>query len=140
MGGSPDPEAIRLADLSGILWDLQRTRQFAETLAVEFTANKTNWEIVEPLSIAATVMYSRPFVSGVRCHLGEQDLKILSSEQRAAHDYLRAYRDKHIAHSVNAFEENNVRAYYCVERVQDEGVSSIGYGGGRVTGLSCGEV
>ena len=79
------PEAIQLADLGGILWDLQRARQFAEMLTAEFSANKTNWEIVEPLSIAATVMYSRPFMSGVRHRLGEEDLKILSSRQCTAH-------------------------------------------------------
>lgn len=133
-------EATQLADLSGILWDLQRAREFAQMLAAEFTAAKTNWRLVEPLSIAATVMYSRPFSGGVRHRLGEEDLKILSSEQRAAHDHLRAYRDKHVAHSVNAFEENIPRANYCVERVKEEGITSISYGGGRVTGLGGAEV
>ena len=133
-------EAARLADLSGILLDLQCARDFAQMLAAEFTATKTNWRLVEPLSIAAAVMYSRPFSGGVRHRLSKEDLKILSSEQRAAHDHLRAYRDKHVAHSVNAFEENIPRAYYCVERVREEGITSIGYGGGRVTGLGGVEV
>ena len=124
-------EAARLADLSGILLDLQCARDFAQMLAAEFTATKTNWRLVEPLSIAAAVMYSRPFSGRVRHRLREEDLKILSSEQRAAHDHLRAYRDKHVAHSVNAFEENIPRAYYCVERVKEEGITSIGYGGGE---------
>lgn len=130
------PEAIQLADLSGILWDLQRAREFAEMLAVELARDKPNWEIVEPMSIAATVTYSRPFISGVRNHLGKEDLEILSPEERTAHDYLRAYRDKHVAHSVNAFEQNYVRAYYCIERAQEESITSLGYGGMRVTGLS----
>ena len=134
------PEAILLSDLSGVLLDLQRARQFAEMLAVQLAAEKPNWEIVEPLSIAATVAYSRPFTGGVRTHLAEEDLEILSPEQRAAHDYLRAYRDKHVAHSVNAFEQNDVRAYYCIERVQDEGITSIGLGSRRITGLSHGDV
>ncbi|MBK5282114.1 MAG: hypothetical protein JJE16_08510, partial [Nitrospiraceae bacterium] len=51
------PEATQLADLSGILWDLQRAREFAQMLASEFAAAKTDWRLVEPLSIAATVMY-----------------------------------------------------------------------------------
>ena len=54
-------EATRLADLSGILLDLQCARDFAQMLAAEFTAAKTNWRLGEPLSIAAAVMYSRPF-------------------------------------------------------------------------------
>jgi hypothetical protein len=133
-------EAAQLADLSGILWDLQSAREIAQMLASEFIAEKTNWRLVEPLSIAAVVMYSRPFLGGVRHRLSEQDLKILSPEQRAAHDHLRAYRDKHAAHSVNAFEENIPRANYCVERVKEEGITSVSYGGGRVIGLGGEEV
>ena len=55
------PEAAKLADLSGILWDLEHAREFAELLTQEFSSPKTNWGLVEPLSIAAVVMYSRPF-------------------------------------------------------------------------------
>lgn len=133
-------EAATLADLSGILWDLQRAREIAEMLAGELKSEKTNWKLVEPLSIAAIVMYSRPFASGVRYHLREEDLVVLSPAQRAVHDYLRAYRDKHVAHSVNAFEENIPRANYCLERVNEEGIISVSCGGGRVTGLSTEEV
>jgi hypothetical protein len=129
------PEAATLADLSGLSWDLRCAREFAELLAGEFAAEKPNWRLVEPLSIAITVMYSRPFVSGVRRRLGETDLAILTPEQRAAHDHLRAYRDKHVAHSVNAFEENLPRANYCLQRVNEEGITAIACGGGRVTGL-----
>jgi hypothetical protein len=133
-------EAARLADLSGILWDLRQAREFAKLLADEFGAAKPNWQLVEPLSVAATVMYCRPFMGGVRHRLGEDDLKILTPEQRQAHDHLRAYRDKHIAHSVNPFEENIPRANYCVERVKEEGISGISYGGGRVVSLSGADV
>lgn len=131
------PEAATLADLSGISCDLRSAREFAELLAEQFGVGKTNRRLVEPLSIAITVMYSRPFVTGVRHRLGEPDLAILTPQQRAAHDHIRAYRDKHVAHSVNSFEENLPRANYCLERVNQEGITSIGHGGGRVTGLSC---
>ena len=134
------PEAARLADLSGISWDLRSAREFAETLTAELVAEKPNWQIIQPLSIAVAVMYSRPFMDGARSWLGNKDLAILTPEQRAAHDHLRFYRDKHVAHSVNAFEENIPRAQYCVERVEDEGITAIGHGGGRVVGLSGAEV
>jgi hypothetical protein len=134
------PEAARLADLSGILWDLRQAQGFAKLLASEFGGAKPNWQLVEPLSIAATVMYSRPFLGGVRHRLGEEDLKILTAEQRQAHDHLRAYRDKHVAHSVNPLEENIPRANYCAERVKEEGITGISYGGGRVVSLSGADV
>lgn len=130
------PEAATLADLSGISWDLRCTREFAELLVDEFSAEKPNFKVVESLSIAITVTYSRSFASGVRSRLENADLAILSTEQRAAHDYLRAYRDKHVAHSVNAFEENRPRVSYCLERVKEEGITGITCGGRRIVGLS----
>ncbi|MGB5098913.1 MAG: hypothetical protein WBN82_13500 [Porticoccaceae bacterium] len=133
-------EAARLADLSGILWDLRQAQEFAKLLSDESGATKPNWQFVAPLSIAATVMYSRPFSGGVRHRLGEDDLKTLTPKQRQAHDYLRAYRDKHVAHSVNPFEQNIPRASYCVERVKEEGITSIDYGSGRIVSLSGADV
>jgi hypothetical protein len=88
-------------------------------------------------SVDCDFRYICPRISkGVRRWLGEADLQVLSNEQRANHDYIFEYRNKHVAHSVNEFEENLARAYYCDERVHEEGISSIGYGGGRVSGLS----
>ena len=130
------PEAERLADLAGIIWDLQRARDFAQLLAKEFAAERPNWQLVEPLTVAVLVVYSRPFMGGVRLRLGEADLVSLSPEQRARHDHFRAYRDKHVAHSVNVFEENIPRANYCIERVKEEGITGISYGSGRIVGLS----
>lgn len=129
------PEAALLADLVGIKWDFERARGFAGMFLKEQAARRPEVEAIEALSIAATVTYCRPFSSGVRYHLGEEDLKILSVQQRQDHDFLRNYRDKHIAHSVNEFEENIPRANYSTERVRDEGITSITYGSGRIMSL-----
>ena len=133
------PEARLVADLSGIEWDLRRTRDYAHLLISELGSSSPNWQLVEPLSIASAVAYSRAFISGVRHNLRESDLVVLSPAQRSAHDYIRTFRDKHVAHSVNVFEENFARAYYREERVYEEGFISIGSGGGRVAGLSSAE-
>lgn len=129
------PEARLLADLNGIVGDLMRAREYAELLIEQYKSEPPNWALVEPLSIAMTVTYARAFSGGVRYHLREQDLAVLSEHQRAIHAFLRDYRDKHVAHSVNEFEENIARATYCVERVKEEGITGIGYGGGRVASL-----
>ena len=129
-------ETELLADLHGIHFDLDRARNFAKLLVAICESPTSNWELVEPLSIAATVTYSRPFSSGVRHRLSNADLGILTIEQRELHDFVRDYRDKYVAHSVNEFEENTVRATYCEERVKEEGITGLGYGGGRVVSLS----
>jgi hypothetical protein len=82
------------------------------------------------------VQYSRPFVTGVRHRLGEAALSIFTPEQRANHDYFRAVRDKHVAHSVNAFEESQPVARYWVERVAEEGIEQISCIHNRIVGLS----
>ena len=130
------PEAATLADLHGVQWDLRNAREWAKSLLARRFAEPPELDLVEPLSVAVGVMYSRPFVTGVRSRLGEADLAIFTVEQRQAHDRLRSYRDKHVAHSVNAFEENYPRANYCAERVREEGITSISCGGARVLGLS----
>jgi hypothetical protein len=129
------PEARLLADLNGVVGDLQRAREYAEMLIEIYKSDPPNWRFVEPLAIAMTITYARAFSGGVRYHLREQDLITLSESQRATHVFLCDYRDKHVAHSVNAFEENIARANYCIERVHAEGITGIGYGGGRVASL-----
>jgi hypothetical protein len=130
------PEAKLVADLHGIATDLHRAHEFAKLLVEQLTGDTASSQLVEPLSIATVVTYARAFAGGVRHILKEDDLKVLTDEQRDLHQFLRDYRDKHIAHSVNEFEENIARAYYCQERVASEGITSIGYGGGRLVSLS----
>lgn len=129
-------EAADLADLAGIYYDFGRARDFAELLKAQVAAERTDWRLVEPLSIATTVMYSRPFLGEVRKRLIEKDLSVLTPAQRKAHNHLRAYRDMHVAHSVSGLEENIPRANYCMERVKEEGITSISHGSSRVVGLS----
>ena len=120
-------EAERLADLTGVLYDFDSAYKMAlELKAASVKSLTPNGLLVEAYTIAIVIRYCRPFVTGVRARLEEQDLSILSPELRCVHNRLRAIRDKHIAHSVNAFEENQPSAEYCVERFRDEGITSIG--------------
>jgi hypothetical protein len=133
-------EAETLADLHGAQFDLQTARDFALLLKEQFESKHGDPRLDDPLTTAILVRYSRPFVGGVRKRLDEQTLQILSATQRAAHDRLRAFRDKHIAHSVNAFEDNVPVARYWVERVDVEGITSISCNSHRVVGLSSADV
>lgn len=134
------PEATDLADLTGIQVDLETARNFARMLKKVFESEKPDWSLVDPLSTAILVRYSRPFVTGVRSRLGEEALQRLSGPQREKHRRLRAFRDKHFAHSVNAFEDNQPVARYWIERVQEEGISAVECQHGRILGLSSDDV
>ena len=75
-------------------------------------------------------------MTGARHGLGKRELTVLSQEQLENHNRLRALRDKHMAHSVNGFEDTRIQARYCIERVKDEGITSVSAAHYRVFGLS----
>lgn len=132
-------EAEPLARLKSIHFDLWSTTQlceYFESQCVHSPHGYAGSEITDAFSTAILVRYSRAFVSGVRKGLGEEALSSLTSQQLANHERLRAFRDKHIAHSVNAFESTKIQARYCEERVQNEGITSVSAEHHRVTGLS----
>jgi hypothetical protein len=129
------PEAATLAGYTGIESDLLTAREFARLLA-EYEKKPPDWSLADPLTTATLVRYARPFASGVRIPLGDEALATLNPEQRAKHDWFKAVRDKHIAHSVNAFEENQPIARYWLERVDEEGITQIQCNQDRMIGLS----
>lgn len=129
-------EACNIADLTGICFDLETAKEFALKLQSMIGADPPDYSLVDALSTAILVRYSRAFVSGVRRPLCEEALQTLTEDQRAKHKDLRALRDKHIAHSVNCFEESIPVARYWIERVQFEGITAISCSHDRVIGLS----
>ena len=133
------PEAQVFADLTGIRYDLESARSFARKLQSAMEGENPDYEIVDALTTALLVRYSRPFSGGVRKWLTEDALDALSEDQRNKHERLRDFRDKHIAHSVNDFEENQPIARYVEGREHSEGVYSIECHHGRVVGLSSSE-
>ncbi len=66
-------------------------------------------------------------------------LESLNDDQKVQYEYFRDVRDKHIAHSVNEFENNHVKAYYIAE-TPEKGIESIGSESIRVIGLSSDEI
>jgi hypothetical protein len=66
-------------------------------------------------------------------------LESLNDDQKVQYEYFRDVRDKHIAHSVNEFENNHVKAYYIAE-TPGKGIESIGSESIRAIGLSSDEI
>jgi len=130
------PAAAELADLTGISNDFENAKQFATQLKEMLERQPPDYSLVEPMTTAILVCYSRPFTTGVRRRIKGTDLGSLSPEQRSAHDRFRLWRDKHIAHSVNVFEENQPVARYWAERFDDEGFTSIECNSSQLIGMS----
>lgn len=62
----------------------------------------------EAIGSAAVIAYARCFSGGKRYSLPKSTLLKAPSELRDFHGYVLDVRDKHIAHSVNVFEENRL--------------------------------
>ena len=130
-------EAQELADYTSIAFDLRTACDFAKSILEELQKPQPNYSLSDPFMVATIIRYARAFAEGVRrLNLSEKAASILTDQQRSNHAQLINIRNKYIAHSVNAFEESEAKAHYCCERLQEEGITSIGYGHRRVIGLS----
>lgn len=126
----------RLADLSGVAADLLRTQELCDRLDVELQKTPMDALVIEAFSAAALVKYGRIFGSGVRTKIPQEVLSGLPADQLDAHRMFKDLRNKWVAHSVNAFEDNIVVAYLVPPERGDPGVSSIGTQHTRVLSLS----
>lgn len=134
-----DPEGLELSRLASIRQDLESAVRLCEYLRAKMDGAPNGWpasEITDAFSTAIVIRYNRAFVTGARHGLRNEEISVLSEEQLAEHERLRALRDKHYAHSVNSFEDTRVQARYCLERVKDEGITSVSVAHYRVLGLS----
>jgi hypothetical protein len=129
-------EARYLADLNGIQIDLEAAIDLCNFLLDIYRMEKPDYKLVEPLSIAILIKYSRPFATGVRKRLSINSVPGISNDELEQHNKFIALRSKHIAHLVNEFEENKVKAYYNDEKVYTEGITSISLGHARLTSIS----
>jgi hypothetical protein len=104
------PEAARLAALVGVQDDLEQVLSYCGELEKQIAANYRDYYLWEALAHAAAVAYARCFGTGVCPPLPVAELGAASAEIREIHEFIMDLRNKHIAHSVNVFEENRVIA------------------------------
>lgn len=134
------PEASRLSDLTGISLDLRDAQILVDLLKEQLADASSNFWITEALTIAILVKYSRTFSTGVRNKLEIDTLPFLNEEQRGKHQHLMSYRNKHITHSVNAYEDNQPIARFVEGLEHTEGINEIDCQHARVIGLSLNEI
>lgn len=95
------PAAARLADLMAVWEDLQfvvNCCQRLDATAGDAVAQHAYWS-------AALVAYARCWETGVRTSLDPSMLEQLDPRRRSLHKLAMDLRNKHVAHSVNSFEE-----------------------------------
>jgi hypothetical protein len=142
-------EAQWLADLHGIDNDLRDVVKLCSKCLEWMQAlgspkdNPTDWLdkiwLSGEMSFAAVVKYGRTFGSGVRNSIPSSWIARLTPEYQVKHQYFKDLRDKFIAHSVNAFEDNQVFAYLHPQ-LEPRGVQSITVDTGRYVSMSSSDV
>jgi hypothetical protein len=134
-------EAQLLADLTGIQNDLEATDAICDLLMKEINKGQYDMHLVDALSSAALVRYARSFSSGMRkTKMHESIQNLLSPELLKEHKWFINLRDKYVAHSVNAFEDNQVVAYLVPEERGPKGIASISVQQTRLASLGGADV
>lgn len=134
------PEAALLADLTGIEQDLELVVEFCRRLEA-MPLERYDGLLGEALTIAAVIRYGRCFGTGVRT-LGsrklEEVLAGLATELQRRHERFLELRNKHVAHSVNAFEENHLVAWIS-DRPEETEIQSVSVSHGRLASIGAGD-
>lgn len=115
-----------LTDLASLRRDFEMAHQFISTFAALARSEVEADSPQQALWIAAVTMYGRAFgTTGLR-HAARPSGEIYNAEDRTAHDYVIAMRNKYIAHSVNALEQAAVFAVISGATVEELTVEGVG--------------
>lgn len=101
-------EAKMLADFGAIAQDLGSIMEICSRLKKMLKEGVQDNLLVESFWTTALIKYARCFKSGKRFGLNESLLNGLKGEPHKVHKIYLDMRDKHIAHSVNPFEQMQV--------------------------------
>ncbi|MDQ3740123.1 MAG: hypothetical protein M3389_04180, partial [Actinomycetota bacterium] len=115
-------DARALADLVSIKRDLEFVATAAERLAELTSRESVDVVAARALQTAALIAYVRCFASGKRFGLNDDTLSKGPKGAREYHQHLKDMRDKHIAHSVNPFEQAKIGVILSADEKSVEGV------------------
>jgi hypothetical protein len=119
------PSAEILAGQWSLLSDLKFVSDCCERLLQLHADEARDGVVVQALWTSALVAYARCFASGKRPGIREADLATLEGEPVAFHRFLIDMRNKHIAHSVNSFEDVRIGAILSPEGSPTPGIEGI---------------
>lgn len=97
--------ARELADLTSLIQDLDLCNKTCERLIASLEGETEDPILQAGLWTAALISYARCFATGKRFGISEEFLGKLNGDPVEVHRYYINMRDKHIAHSVNPFEQ-----------------------------------
>lgn len=103
-------ECQRLVDLSSIKRDFERCKDMCEKIIPSSINNGLDRTIIDALATAIPIIYSRPFLGGIRIRV-VAILSEYSEDDLVLHEQILAMRSKFSAHSINCMEQETVRVW-----------------------------
>lgn len=134
------PEARAFADLTGVRDDLVEVLAYCDKLQEQINDQHRDLVVWKALSAAAVIAYARCFGDGVRGGLEHELANAAPTPIAEMHQFVIALRNKHVAHSVNAFEENYLRVAINIDEHQHKSVRAVEISTRRFIPISDGEV
>ncbi len=102
-------EARKFADINAILLDLNSVMETCKRLMQLLKENSEDYILIESLWTAALIRYTRCFAVSKRTFCLSEDIYTsLPGDAVEVHQFYKNLRDKHIAHSVNPYEQIEV--------------------------------
>lgn len=120
------PDAEYLAAYHSIFRDLMVADDAVNRLLSMDMNSEENRCLIESLYISALVSYIRGFTSGKRATRLSSDIFSKLNGAKEAHNYFKDVRDKHIAHSVNPFEQVKVGVRLTPKNSDKKEIISVG--------------
>lgn len=116
-----DEWALPIADMDGVMRDLDFVAKACNLLLQLLQANSTDIITLEALQSAAMVRYGRCFNSGIRhaFRVPEDWINRLPDELKQAHSETLSLRNKHLAHAVNDWD-NHIPLLWAVRPAPQE--------------------
>lgn len=135
------PEAEKLCQLYSVDWDLASVIELCDSFGSQVKAAPhgiVSSELHDVYTVTILVRFVRAVSTGLRnlARFTTEDRGTLSPEMDRAWTYFDHLRDKHIAHSVNAFEEITIGFPYIVGEEDKAVITTLSTGGRRMVGLS----
>jgi hypothetical protein len=127
----------RLADLEGLGRDLELVIETCDKFQELYQLPpKGDSVVIQSLFSFAVVTYVRTIKSDVRTGISKKTIDEMPKELQEFHKYFKDLRDQYVAHSVNNFEENEVKVYYLEDKEGVKKIHSVQTGSSRVVSIS----
>ena len=120
-------DAARWADLHLVMQDLQFVIDACRRFVAECQKAPRDDLVLEALWTSAVVKYGRCFATGKRFRLDSDVFVNAPDGAPKAHKFFRDMRDKHVAHSVNPFEEACVGLVFSGRDAQPQNAVAVSF-------------